>query len=518
MFPPLTSMQDKINNFRRFLSLQVDRIFISYENRTFQKGVAMRLIFFLIALFVNIAALRSAEPLELNSDRELFIDHYLIEQLNGVSLLLHHPHDEGPVLNFDKPWEGPFCGYVTVIKDKNLFRLYYRGLPEAGADGSNIESTCYAESRDGVRWVKPNLGIYAYKGSKNNNIILKNAAPVTHNFSPFLDTREGVNPKEKYKALGGTESSGLIAYVSEDGIHWKRLREKAVFKKGKFDSQNVSFWSQKEQRYICYFRTWTKKGYTGYRTVSRTTSKDFIHWSEPQKMDFGNTPIENLYTNQTSPYYRAPQIYVSVAARFMPKRQVISREQANRLGVNPEYFKDCSDAVLMTSRGGNRYTRTFMEAFIRPGIGLENWVSRTNYPALNVVQTDSTEMSVYVNQNYAQWTANLHRYSMRIDGFVSVNAPYKGGEMTTKPFTFRGDKLYVNFSTSAPGEIKVEIQDKTGRPIPGFTINDVHPLIGNEIDREVVWGNNENLKKLEGKTVRLKFVMKDADIYSLQFR
>ena len=478
----------------------------------------MRIFIILAVLFSAFVNLQSAEPLRLNSDRELFIDYHLINKLDGTKLLLHHPYDEGPVMNFNKPWEGPFCGYVTIIKDKDIYRLYYRGLPEAGKDGSDIESTCYAESKDGIHWTKPNLGIYEYKGSKNNNIILKNAAPATHNFSPFLDTRKDVNPKQRYKALGGTEKSGLIAFVSQDGIHWNRLQKEAVFKKGKFDSQNVSFWSEKEQMYVCYFRTWTKKGYSGYRTVSRTTSKDFIHWTEPQKMDFGDTPLENLYTNQTAPYFRAPQIYVSVAARFMPKRQVVSEEQAKRLGVNPKYFKDCSDAVLITSRGGNKYTRTFMEGFIRPGIGLQNWVSRTNYPALNIVQTDSTEMSVYVNQNYAQWTANLHRYSMRIDGFISVNAPYKGGEMTTKPFTFRGKKLYVNFSTSAPGEIKVEIQDKTGNPIPGFSLNDVHPLIGNEIEREVVWENHDNLESIEGKVIRLRFVMKDADLYSLQFR
>jgi hypothetical protein len=35
-------------------------------------------------------------------------------------------------------------------------------------------------------------------------------------------------------------------------------------------------------------------------------------------MDFGKTPVEHLYTNQTAPYFRAPHIYVAIAARFMP--------------------------------------------------------------------------------------------------------------------------------------------------------------------------------------------------------
>jgi hypothetical protein len=244
---------------------------------------------------------------------------------------------------------------------------------------------------------------------------------------------------------------------------------------------------------------------------------DFIHWTEPVQMEFGDTPLEHLYTNQTAPYFRAPHIYISVAARFMPNRQVVTEAQAQALGVNPKYFKDCSDAIFMTTRGGNNYTRTFMGAFILPGIGLENWVSRTNYPALNIVQTGTYEMSVYVNQNYAQPTANLHRYSLRLDGFVSVYAPYKGGEMITKPFTFRGNKLDVNFSTSAAGSILVEVLDADGQPLPGYSLKDAQPLIGNEISRSVFWNGNSDIKSLEGKVIRLRFVMKDAHLYSMKF-
>ena len=454
---------------------------------------------------------------DIGSRLELFVDHYLIDQMNGTRLILHHPHDEGPVLRFDKPWEGAFCGYATVIKDGDTFRLYYRGLPQAGKDGSSMETTCIAESKDGINWTKPELGIYEINGTKKNNVILANAAPVTHNFSPFLDTRPGVDPSQRYKALGGTSKSGLIPYVSADGIHWQRLRPEPVITQGAFDSQNVSFWSASEQRYVCYFRTWTSGEYKGFRTVSRTTSQDFVNWTEPMEMTFGDTPREHLYTNQTHPYFRAPHIYIAIAARFMPGRQVLTEAQARALGVNPKYFKDCSDAVFMTSRGGNRYDRTFMEAFIPPGIGLENWVSRSNYPALNVVQTSPTEMSVYVNQNYAQPTANIHRYSLRVDGFVSVNAPYKGGEMTTKPFTFQGKRLLINFSTSAAGEVKVEIQNAHGQPLPGFSLQHAKPLIGNEIARAVSWQSGDDVGNLAGKPIRLRFVMKDAHLYSIKF-
>lgn len=482
----------------------------------FKKLTLIGLFFSLFASALPAQSPKGIIPLE--SRRELFVDSLLIARMNGTHLQLHHPHDAGEVLRFDKPWEGPFCGYITVIKDGSRYRLYYRGLPTAKGETGNAAVTCYAESRDGIHWTKPNLGLYKIMGTRNNNVVLANVAPITHNFSPFLDARPDADPARRYKGLGGTKESGLVAFGSPDGIHWTKLQEKPVLTRGAFDSQNVSFWSEWEQKYVCYFRTWTKGTYKGFRTVSRSTSHDFIHWSEPVEMSFGNTPRENIYTNQTAPYFRAPHIYISVAARFMPHRQVLTARQAKALGVDPKYFKDCSDAVLMSTRGGNRYHRTFMEGFIRPGIGLQNWVSRTNYPALNVVQTGPTELSVYVGENYAQPTANIHRYTLRLDGFVSVNAPYAGGEMITKPVTFKGKKLHLNFSTSAAGQIGVEIQDAAGQVIPGFSLADCHPLIGNEIDRAVSWKKGEDVSRLQGRPIRLRFVMKDADLYAIQFR
>jgi len=462
----------------------------------------------------------NTEIIDISSRLELFTDYFLIESMDNASLKLHAPIDKGVVMYFDKPWEGPFSAYCTVIKDGDLFRLYYRGLPTAGKDGRPDERTCYAESQDGIHWSKPVLKIHEVNGLLNNNIILSDIAPVTHNFSPFIDNRLDVNPKHKFKALGGIESSGLIPYVSEDGIHWTNLQKEPVLRgrKSDFDSQNISFWSEEEQLYICYYRTWVTVDETQYRSVARVTSKDFINWTKPIEMVFGETPQEHLYTNQTSPYYRAPHIYISIAARFMLNRQVLTDEEAKRLEVNPEYFNDCSDVILMTTRGGNSYDRTFMESFIRPGIGLQNWVSRSNYPALNIVQTSPEEMSIYVNQDFAQPTAHLHRYALRIDGFTSVNAPYKGGEMITKPIRFTGKELQINFATSAAGYVKVEILDLNGNKIKGFELENAKEIIGNEIEKTVSWKGNPDLKKLNDKPVRLRFVMKDADLYSIRFK
>ncbi|HJT77335.1 MAG TPA: hypothetical protein VJ739_09065 [Gemmataceae bacterium] len=461
-------------------------------------------------------AARAAGPkvIELGTRRELFVDHFLIDHLAGVSLALERPRDEGVALRFDRPWEGAFCGYATVLHDGPGFRVYYRGLPVAGKDGSAAEVTCVAESKDGVTWTKPDLGLFEVGGSRSNNVILAGLPPFSHNFCPMLDTRPGVPAAERYKALAGTGASGLAAFVSADGLRWRKLRDAPVITKGAFDSQNVPFWSASEQCYLCYFRVFED----GFRRIARTTSKDFVHWTEPVLMGYGDRPVEHLYTNQTSPYFRAPHLYVGIAARFLPGRQVLTEEQARAIHVDPGYFKDCSDGVLITTRGGDRYDRTFMEGFLTPGIGPENWVSRTNYPARNVVQTGPHAMSFYANENYGQPTSHLRRYSLRLDGFAAAVAPYADGELRTKPLTFAGKELALNFATSAAGGIRVEIQDAAGTPLPGFTLADSVETIGNEIERAVRWKWGADVSRLAGKPVRLRFVMHDARLYALQFR
>jgi hypothetical protein len=261
------------------------------------------------------------------------------------------------------------------------------------------------------------------------------------------------------------------------------------------------------------------------RYVGRATSKDFLHWENVETMevihDGQPAPFEQFYTNQTSAYFRAPHIYISTPGRFMQGRQVMTEEQAKAANIDPQYFKEttneCSDAVLLTSRGGNRYDRTFMEPFVRPGIGLKNWASRTNYPARNVVQTSDTEMSLYINANYGSPDNEVRRLTLRLDGFASLHAPYAGGTFVSKPLIFSGKKLSLNFSTSAAGGLKVQMEQIDGKPYPGFSMLDCREIIGDEIARDVVWYDGTDVSSLAGKIVRIRISMKDAELYSLKF-
>ncbi len=196
--------------------------------------------------------------------------------------------------------------------------MYYRGGPQGiREDGTNAEVTCYAESADGIHWIKPKLGLYEIAGSKENNVVLAGMAPSSHNFTPLLDTKPDVPREERYKALANGKPFGdfnlafvcfLLPLTASTGgscrksPSWGRSTPAAT---GPSTSQNVAFWSPSEEMYVCYFRKVTNS----LRTVSRTTSKDFINWSAPEPMRYSNTgtttPANQLYTNQTQPYFRA---------------------------------------------------------------------------------------------------------------------------------------------------------------------------------------------------------------------
>lgn len=472
---------------------------------------------------------QAAEPLKIGSRLELFVDRHLVERFEGTALKLNPPRDEGEVLRFDRPWEGVFSGYGTVLHEGDRYRLYYRGKPDFQSDGV-AEVVCYAESRDGIRWERPVLGLHEYEGSRDNNIILTES-PIAHNFSPFLDTRPGVPTEERFKALGGAihknPGGGLFAFASADGIHWKKLGDEPVITEGAFDSQNVAFWSTHEGRYVAYFRTFTAGVSTaeewrldGLRGISRAVSEDFLTWSETRPMRYEPAQAEHFYTNQTHPYFRAPHLYLATAARFVPGRNALGIEETVALGVPERYAKaarDTTDPVLLTSRDGETYDQTFRQSLVPPGLRPERWISRSNYPLLNLVQTGPEEMSFYIQHDYGAPTAHVRRYSWPLDRIASVTAGYEGGEVVTRPLVFAGGRLHLNFSTSAVGSIRVEIQDGNGTAIPGFALEDSTELIGDRLDQIATWGERDDLSALAGKPVRLRFVLKGADLHALRF-
>ena len=483
----------------------------------------------LAALFLGGLTLATqAEPIDVGTRLEPLLDDFLIDTMDGVSLRLHQPIPREVAIVFDKPWEGNTSCYVTVFQDDDLVRMYYRGSGfDLKTKEYNEQRVCYAESRDGLQWTKPALGLFEYEGSKENNIVWQGVG--VHNFAPFKDTSPNCPPEAQYKAVASGEG-GLVPFQSPDAIHWSLTQEEPVITEGAFDSQNLAFWDSVRGRYVEFHRGFKD----GVRAIMTSTSQDFLHWTKPVWLDYGDAPKEHLYTNAVTAYPRAPHIFMGFPKRFVPSRD---------LGIHP--FPGVSDGVFMTSRDGLHWHR-WGEALIRPGLQQSRWVNRNNMTAWGIVQTKSSipdtpdELSVYSTEGYYVGPCNLRRFTVRLDGFVSVNAPGAGGEFTTQPLVFDDDpgvmgparkqgvllgengpaevELVLNYSTSAAGSLRCEIRVEAGDPIPGYTLDDCDEVFGDHIERAVTWHGGSELKQFVGVPVRLRFVMRDADLYALQFR
>ncbi len=451
-------------------------------------------------------------------ERQLFLDDLWTSDASGVSRVLHTPERREEVLIPDSPWERhgmPSC--VGYFRDGDRYRMWYRC--DDTAEG-NPRFTAYAESQDGIHWEKPNLGIVEYEGSKDNNLV--SLGDQGMDLTPFRDDNPNAADDEHYKGVVRPHAGkAMYAVVSPDGLRWRLKQPEPILDDPPFDTQNIAFWDTWREEYVFYTRgvrnptpeEASEPGKDtfigGVRWIRRATSDDFVHWSKLESITAGDTPTEHLYTNSCVQYPRSRGTYLMFPSRFVPERSPTPGWPSGP-GVN--------DIVFMSSRDGLNFDRSFMEAFIRPGPGMANWHERAVYFDWGLLQTSPTELSMYCQEHGRLPTAHLRRYTLRTDGFVSVQAGFEGGEFLTQPLVFEGGELEMNYSTSAVGSVQVEIQDAEGRAIPGYGLDECPEKFGDEIEGTMGWNAGSGVGNLAGRPVRLRFALKDADMYAFRFR
>lgn len=479
------------------------------------------------------------EPIDIGSRRELLVDRHLIKSLDGVELHLHRPIRREVVFRSDAAWEGNGSAYQSVFQDGNRIRLYYRGGHHPASKAYQVkknpwETLCVIESSDGIHWTRPELGIVEFEGSKRNNLILneemveKIAGSPAHT-SVFKDANPACPDDERYKmVVVGRKPHGLYLMVSADGYRFRLKSDKPFTTKGAFDSQNLMFWDPVHEVYREYHRAFDQT----VRGIMTATSETPESFPEPKWLAYPDAPEQALYTNQVKPYYRAPHIFMGFPMRYNDRGWSPSMtalpgldERQFRSKQHPRYGTTVTDAAFMTSRDGINFNR-WSEAFIRPGPATKDaWVYGDNFVFWGMIQTKShldgapDEISLYATEGYWQGDfTSFRRYTLRLDGFVSASAPFSGGELVTKPLMFEGSRLEVNFSTSAAGRMRIELQNAAGETLPGFSLKDCDVQFGDQVDRVVSWKGNDDVSKLVGQSVRLRIELKDADLYAFQFR
>lgn len=472
----------------------------------------------------------------IGSRREVLWDDALVETSETTAeLRVMHPVRREPVLVHDAPWEGDGCDYYNIVADDGLYRMYYLAWkmldPAVTTHTVDRIRVAYAESRDGIRWEKPDLGLCAYNGSTKNNILLDDNfldGSSFDNFFVFKDTNPACTDGERYKALFAWKGALWYA-LADDGIHFRRVAP--ITDKGFFDTLNTCHWDPYRKQYRLYVRSFHDYPEgdlnAGIRDIRVLTSRDFVSWTGPEPLEYPGSPDVPLYTNVVMPYYRADHMLVGFPTRYVERRSWTqnfdrlcgAERRKQRAAIHPRYGLTTTDCVFMCSRDGKVWTRND-EAFIRPG--KENpysWVYGDAYPTYGMIETPSDfpgeeqDLSMFVNvKHWSQEPAVLYRFTIRPDGFVSRHAGFEPKTLLTKPFVFKGERLYLNFETSALGYLFAEMTDKNGRPLEGYRSCE---LFGNALDRKVDFA--DDLKKLEGRAVRLRFTFSDADLYAYRF-
>ena len=524
---------------RHFLSIAIGQALCSgreIPSRAVTRNIAPRV---LCVLWLVSSTAGGDDAIAIGSRRELLVDQHLIEQMDGVQLKLHRPFRREVVFRSDAAWEGNGSAYQSVFQDGDRMRLYYRGGHHPASKAYRLkknpwETLCVAESTDGIHWTRPELGIVEFEGSKKNNLILDSDMVSDIGGSPahtsvFRDSNPDCPDDERFKiVIVGRKPRGLYLMVSGDGYHFRLKSNQPLTTQGAFDSQNLMFWDSVNGVYREYHRAFDK----GVRGIMTAASKTPGSFPDPEWLAYPDAAEQALYTNQVQPYYRAQHIFMGFPMRYndrgwSPSMTALPglEERKFRSKQHPRYGTTVTDAAFMTSRDGINFKR-WDEAFIRPGPATKDaWVYGDNFVFWGMVQTKShlegapDEISLYATEGYWQGgSTSFRRYTVRLDGFVSANAPYRGGELVTKSLTFDGSRLEINFSTSAAGGLRVELQDAAGKPLPGYSIADCDVQFGDQVDRVVSWKGSQDLSRLAGKPLRLRIELKDADLYAFQFR
>ncbi|MBI3209162.1 MAG: carboxypeptidase regulatory-like domain-containing protein [Candidatus Solibacter usitatus] len=496
-----------------------------------------------------------AQPaIDVGAQRQLFLDDRFVREAKGVQFVVHQPRKTGELsIPNEEGW--PLGGYASVLFDSGTYHVYYTAR----------DAICYARSRDGIHWERPALHLAKIDGNTRNNVVLGYGAggvkEGTHGVMVFIDPK--APPSERFRLVANPEEFRrmLQVFSSPDGIHWKHThRDVMVFDDSKkphhLDTLNSIFFDDRLGKYVAYVRRNNRipgEPAPQGRMVARAESADlakFGHIDQTQYV-FGSdavnirhydplrkaeTTLIDIYTNGAVKYPYAQDAYFLFPAVYYHYGAHLT-EFRKELPINAGVL----DGRFAASRDGIEWNRYDWRPFIPTGMQGE-FDSRRVYPAYGIVPSlNGRELYLYYlgtndthgwdrdDKNNRLLTAAgvkpqpleraISRVVLRRDGFVSIRAGHAGGEFVTPPMTFTGEQLVLNADTSALGEIQIEVQDKQGKPVPGFALADADIIHStNEISRPVSWNGMSSLAKLASQTIRLRFVLRDTDIYAFQFR
>ena len=495
-------------------------------------------------------------PIDIGTQKQLFIDEKFIQSKRNVTLSLTPPDlQRENLLVADRPWEsGRVCSTGSVVQHQGKVILWYDAR-EWDPERSTTKGMryCYAESEDGIHFQKPNARLIDWNGSKENNLVLIGGQGAmfvdphdvpAKRFKALMDMSPQLEPL-KWSQLDGVQSHWVCLFTSPDGIRWTRA-PKVVFPMWLGALQSV-IWDNRLQKWVLYLRA-----HRPYRCFGRTTvdlgkleepypfspqaGRSYEKLGEnglkdelPIVMDRDNLdpPGGQSYWMNAWKYPEAEDVYFAFVPMWFEGRGGTGGS-------------DRIEAQLAISRDGIQWSRPWRRAVIPPGAPsmsasgqiwpLPEPIIRNEEVWLYYLSEPDTHLGTLQPPNYLSpseadlmkdpkrvfETCVVARAIWRLDRFVAADAGPEGGELLTPPILFSGGELRINANAGASGQLRVAVERPSGPAIPGYTLQDAIPIQGNGLALTARWKGHHSVRLVAGQPVRLRFALTNCQLYSFQ--
>lgn len=421
-----------------------------------------------------------------------------------------------------RPGGGYRMWYNTLARDKGRHnddeaRIHYR--------------ICYAESDDGVEWVKPNIGVYEWRGSKQNNIVIgeemvndrgewltdgKGAQSFSLLLEPGPAADDGLlhgfsllKPPDIEESEPPLGKGGICHIFSEDGLKWYRSPKRFLLITGHSDTPNNVHWNEEEQKYFCVMRPNVCANLK--RRIAISVSTDLEQWTQQEVClfpDEADPPtVENLYGMGVFPY---EGMWLGTLELYDDHDGTIAVQLAHsRDGVHWQR-PPMRDALIPWGPDGafdHSMIHTSVRPFVKDG-------------KIHLYYDGTAEHHGAGKQQ----SGGIGLATWRLDGFVSRSA-HKEGFILTRPFVCEGEYLFVNAHVKPAGQLLTEVlkvdtasddQMRSTKTAEGYARDDCVPFVADSVDAEIVWANGSNLAPFKGKVIRLKFHLIHTDLFAFR--
>ena len=464
------------------------------------------------------------EVIPINVGRQLFVDDFLI-QSSDLQKVFHTPefYPYNPVLKVDREWENtvegypyaaPFSDGIWFDPEDNKFKMWY--LAGAGTINTVKHSlcTCYAESEDGIHWVKPELDVVP--GTNIVDTTNRDSATI------WLDRKE-TDPQKRYKMFSVEYKEDYIQWqyvlkYSADGIHWS----KGVAQSGAVSDRSTAFYNPFIEKWVLSMRhhnsvSWRSRAYLenddpemavslAHRLREGTTDKNVVFWFTPDDKekvhpDYPDV-IPGIYNFDAIAY---ESLMLGLYSEWQGPENNICRE-----AMMPKR----NEIQLGYSRDGFHFARPTHESFMEVNTDKDESWNYGNMQSVNGVPLIVDDKLYFYSsgrcKNGIWWDSGTScgLAVLRRDGFCSVHTD-KAGTLTTERVVFDGKYLFVN--ADVEGQLLVEILNESGNVIPEFDYASCDIITGDSTKKLVSWHGKTDLSELAGRNLQFRFIIEKGD-------